>query len=65
MPARKAHPAFLVDDLTALVRRLEAGGAAITPDDALPGIERAYVADPFGNRIELIAAGHAGFTERR
>jgi len=54
-----------VDDLTALVRRLEAGGAAITPDDALPGIERAYVADPFGNRIELIAAGHAGFTERR
>jgi hypothetical protein len=23
-------------------------------DEALPGYERAYVADPFGNRIELL-----------
>jgi catechol 2,3-dioxygenase-like lactoylglutathione lyase family enzyme len=55
-PARKAHPALLVDDLDALVARLEAAGVAFAPDDALDGIARGYVEDPFGNRIELIQA---------
>jgi catechol 2,3-dioxygenase-like lactoylglutathione lyase family enzyme len=53
-PATKAHPAFVVEDLDALVVVLETAGAPVTPDDALEGVHRAYVDDPFGNRIELI-----------
>ncbi|WP_188192668.1 glyoxalase [Nonomuraea sp. SYSU D8015] len=49
-PARKAHPAFLVDDLDAYAARLP--GAV--PDDLLPGFRRIYVSDPVGNRIELL-----------
>ena len=53
-PARKAHPALLVQDLAALLRRLDAGGVAHTPGGAMAGYERAFVSDPFGNRIELM-----------
>ena len=53
-PARKAHPAFLVDNLPALLSRLDAGGVMISRDIPLDGYERAHVADPFGNRIELM-----------
>ena len=52
-PARKAHPGFVVDDLAGLAARLRAEGIAVTPDETIPGVERAYVADPFGNRLEL------------
>ncbi len=54
--AKKAHPALVVDDLEALAARLAAAGFAVTPDDPLDGSPRAYVDDPFGNRIELIEA---------
>jgi catechol 2,3-dioxygenase-like lactoylglutathione lyase family enzyme len=53
-PATKAHPAFVVDDLEALAATLAAAGVALTYDDALEGVRRGYVEDPFGNRIELI-----------
>lgn len=53
-PAKKAHPGLLVDDLKSLVARLEAAGHATTPDNRLEGYDRAYVHDPFGNRIELL-----------
>ncbi|WP_457581982.1 VOC family protein [Ensifer canadensis] len=53
-PARKAHPAFLVDDLSRLALRLEAAGVSITRDAPLAGYARCYVSDPFGNRIELM-----------
>jgi hypothetical protein len=52
-PARKAHPSFIVDDLTALMGRLGAEGFATTRDDSIPGVERAFAFDPFGNRVEL------------
>ena len=55
-PATKAHPAFVVDDFDALVAELAARDVTVTPDDALEGVRRGYVADPFGNRIELIDA---------
>jgi catechol 2,3-dioxygenase-like lactoylglutathione lyase family enzyme len=55
-PARKAHPAFRVRDLGALAARLAAAGHAVTWDDALPGVRRFYTADPFGNRLEFLAA---------
>jgi catechol 2,3-dioxygenase-like lactoylglutathione lyase family enzyme len=53
-PAKKAHPGLLVDDLPTLVTRLEAAGYATKPDNLLEGYDRAYVHDPFGNRIELL-----------
>jgi catechol 2,3-dioxygenase-like lactoylglutathione lyase family enzyme len=52
--AKKAHPGLLVDDLQSMVRRLEAAGHKTTPDHLLEGYDRAYVHDPFGNRIELL-----------
>jgi catechol 2,3-dioxygenase-like lactoylglutathione lyase family enzyme len=54
-PARKAHPALLVDDLDAMRDRLSAAGHEIILDGELQGHRRFYTADPFGNRIELIA----------
>jgi catechol 2,3-dioxygenase-like lactoylglutathione lyase family enzyme len=53
-PARKAHPAFLVENLPGLVKRINDAGFAVTADEALEGYNRVYVSDPFGNRIELI-----------
>jgi catechol 2,3-dioxygenase-like lactoylglutathione lyase family enzyme len=53
-PAKKAHPALLVDDLTGLADRCKAAGYEVTSDQPLPGYDRLYVADPFGNRIELL-----------
>ena len=54
-PARKAHPALLVDDLPALRRRLEEAGVAVVDDEPLPGFERWYASDPFGNRLEFLS----------
>ena len=53
-PARKAHPAFLVDDLSALVDELQRNGFPVVEDEPLEGFERVYADDPFGNRIELM-----------
>ncbi len=53
-PAKKAHPALLVDDLVGLRERLESAGFPTSEDQALEGFDRAYVEDPFGNRIELM-----------
>ncbi|HVV39433.1 MAG TPA: VOC family protein [Nitrobacter sp.] len=53
-PARKAHPAFIVSDLRALEKKLAEHGYAAVEDQPLAGYDRCYVADPFGNRIELM-----------
>jgi len=53
-PARKAHPALLVEGLAGLIRRLRAGGYALVDDEPLAGYDRVYVDDPFGNRLELM-----------
>jgi catechol 2,3-dioxygenase-like lactoylglutathione lyase family enzyme len=53
-PARKAHPGFLVSDLSALVARIRAAGCLLTDDQSLPDYYRVFVEDPFGNRIELM-----------
>ena len=52
--ARKAHPALVVRGLAALRKRLEAAGCVVTDDEPLEGAARAFVDDPFGNRIELM-----------
>ncbi len=53
-PSRKAHPALLVRGLPELVARCESAGHRVVEDEPLDGYDRVYVADPFGNRIELM-----------
>jgi len=55
-PARKAHPGITVAGLAGLAARLEAAGAPVTWDDEMPGFDRFYAADPFGNRLEFLEA---------
>jgi catechol 2,3-dioxygenase-like lactoylglutathione lyase family enzyme len=52
--AKKAHPAFLVEGLEALVDHLKRSGVEPVTDEPLEGYDRVYVSDPFGNRIELL-----------
>jgi catechol 2,3-dioxygenase-like lactoylglutathione lyase family enzyme len=57
-PARKAHPALAVSPPEALERLaadLEHAGVAVTWDESLPATRRFYAADPWGNRLELLA----------
>ena len=54
-PARKAHPAFAVEGYDDLLERLAAAGIVVIPDDAIPGVRRCYVSDPWENRLELVA----------
>ena len=66
-PARKAHPALLVDDLDGLEAKCRAAGFVPHRDTELPGYARFYVADPFGNRLELLQpreSQHASSDER-
>jgi len=53
-PARKAHPALLVDGLDELIARLHAAGAVLRAAEELDGFDRVYAEDPFGNRLEFI-----------
>ena len=53
-PAKKAHPALLVTELSALVDVLICAGVSVVDDEPLEGYDRVYVYDPFGNRIELM-----------
>lgn len=53
-PARKAHPALRVEGLTALIVRCAEAGYPVETDVPLPDVDRVHLADPFGNRIELI-----------
>src|SRR4051794_23993204 len=60
-PARKAHPALRVGagSLEVLAQRLVEAGCEIHWDDALPGVARFYVDDPWGNRLELLATARS------
>ena len=53
MPARKAHPGLVADDLDSLAGQLRDAGHDVVFDDAIPGARRFHVADPFGNRLEI------------
>lgn len=54
--AAKAHPALMTDDVDAVASALAAAGCALAWDNALAPRRRFYTADPFGNRVEVIAA---------
>lgn len=52
-PARRAHVAFEVSDLAAARAALDADTTREAPP--LPGCERFFAEDPFGNRLEFLA----------
>jgi catechol 2,3-dioxygenase-like lactoylglutathione lyase family enzyme len=58
IPASKAHPALLVEPsrLDEMAEHLVQDGAPVAWDDKLAPLRRFYTADPWGNRIELVAA---------
>lgn len=54
-PAKKAHPAFIVDSLNEFIAKFESAGTAIDfSQPELAGFKRIHIFDPFGNRIELM-----------
>ncbi len=52
-PAGKAHPGLVASDLDALRRRLRAAQVEYLDDDKIAGVDRLFVQDPFGNRVEV------------
>ena len=58
-PARKAHPALVVDDLDGIGARLTELGFEVdwTERHTFPGFERLHTFDGNGNRVEILAAG--------
>jgi catechol 2,3-dioxygenase-like lactoylglutathione lyase family enzyme len=62
-PARKAHPALRAAGrraLDELAGRLQAAGAPVQWDSEVDGLWRFYTADPWGNRLELLAYAAVG-----
>jgi catechol 2,3-dioxygenase-like lactoylglutathione lyase family enzyme len=53
-PSAKAHPGLLVADLDGLLVRCRESGFRATEPELIEGSRRAFVQDPFGNRIELM-----------
>jgi catechol 2,3-dioxygenase-like lactoylglutathione lyase family enzyme len=52
--ATKAHPAIRVMDIAALRSRLKKHNVEMIEDDAISGLDRFYIYDPFGNRLEFV-----------
>lgn len=52
----KAHVAFIVDDVAALGARAHAAGFVVKHDYDLSTHVRAFLYDPFGNRVEIMRA---------
>lgn len=53
-PARKAHVAFLVDDVAELVALCRSANLETTDINEIDGYRRAHVFDPLGNRLEFM-----------
>jgi catechol 2,3-dioxygenase-like lactoylglutathione lyase family enzyme len=56
VPARKAHPAFVVDDLDAVAADLRAAGFEVDERERVTfeGYLRFHSFDPHGNRVEVL-----------
>lgn len=61
-PQKKAHPAFLAEDVDLMAQRLHEEGYPVSWDNSLPNRRRFYTEDPFGNRIEIMKDGD-GFSQ--
>jgi catechol 2,3-dioxygenase-like lactoylglutathione lyase family enzyme len=62
-PAKKAHAALRVTDesaLGALKARLQAAGIAVRDDREIEEAARFFADDPWGNRLEFVAAKSRG-----
>jgi len=55
VPARKAHPCLVVDDLDALATAVTEWGGEVVRADDIPGVRRFHTSDPVGNRVEFQA----------
>src|SRR5579871_3796508 len=55
-PARKAHPGLVVSDLDAIRAGLREAAVEYEDDSKIAGVDRLFVFDPFGNRLELRSA---------
>lgn len=64
-PASKAHPAFAVKQVRALFARLSKAGVPCVWDESVPGIQRFYANDPWGNRLEFTEATSKKFKRAR
>jgi len=53
-PVKKAHPGFHVKNLPAFKDHLASFGISFIEDKNITGVERIYVDDPFGNRMEFL-----------
>jgi catechol 2,3-dioxygenase-like lactoylglutathione lyase family enzyme len=54
VPAKRAHPAFIVDSLDEIVAACGQANLTTRPDVSFNGLRRVHVFDPFGNRLELM-----------
>jgi catechol 2,3-dioxygenase-like lactoylglutathione lyase family enzyme len=54
LPAKKAHPAFVVENIEELKAHLSIKGVTYSEDELLPGASRIHLHDPFGNRLEIL-----------
>jgi catechol 2,3-dioxygenase-like lactoylglutathione lyase family enzyme len=52
--AGKAHPGLLVSGLRAIIARCRDQGFEVLDEAPMTGYERAFLSDPFGNRLELM-----------
>jgi catechol 2,3-dioxygenase-like lactoylglutathione lyase family enzyme len=53
-PAKKAHPALVVEGLDEILARCKKAGVVSKMDAQIDGRRRVHVFDPFGNRLELV-----------
>ncbi len=51
----KAHVAFVVDDVAGLAERAATAGYETKANDEIADVERIFIFDPFGNRLEFLA----------
>jgi catechol 2,3-dioxygenase-like lactoylglutathione lyase family enzyme len=51
--AGKAHPGLVETDLDALRDRLRAAHVEFGDDEKIAAVDRLFVSDPFGNRLEI------------
>jgi catechol 2,3-dioxygenase-like lactoylglutathione lyase family enzyme len=63
VPAKKAHPALVIDFYDGIIAHLEHAGFTVRHDDSIPGKRRCHVDDPVGNRLELIDSGIVAFAD--
>ena len=53
-PAKKAHPAIRVKNIEEMKKYLDEKRVVYQVDMELPGANRFYLYDPFGNRLEFL-----------